>query len=156
MRNAVIGVFVVLCAVPAVASAQATVEEEVRSSILEGIAYVAEHLTGQPDGYPREGALEFWSSGGLMISVPPGATGETYEMFDLEAKHIEVIVLPGGEAAVAMYYQEGSMWPKGYPQVEHYLTRVTTVLVKEDGRWKTRAAHFSPLLGGSGTSQTAP
>ena len=38
---------------------------------------------------------------------------------------------------------------------DHYLTRVMAVFVKEDGAWKIRAAHWSPLTGGKGTSQTA-
>jgi hypothetical protein len=37
--------------------------------------------------------------------------------------------------------------------VTDYLTRVTQILVMEDGRWKVRSSHFSPLMGGSGTYQ---
>ena len=56
----------------------------------------------------------------------------------------------------AHYYMEGFLKPKGLEAVPHYLTRVTQVYVKEDGRWKIRSSHWSPLAGGSGTSQTAP
>ncbi len=33
--------------------------------------------------------------------------------------------------------------------------RITEVYVKEGGKWKTRAAHYSPIAAGSGTNQTA-
>jgi hypothetical protein len=46
------------------------------------------------------------------------------------------------------------MQPKGLPAVPNYRTRVTQVFVKEEGDWKIRAAHWSPLMGGAGTSQT--
>ncbi len=45
------------------------------------------------------------------------------------------------------------MHPKGRAPVTHYLTRVLAVYVKEDGSWKVRAGHWSPLRGGAGTSQ---
>ena len=66
-----------------------------------------------------------------------------------------MIELPGGEAAVAMYYSEGSMQVTGGPLVSHYLTRVLQVFVKEDGKWVVGAAHWSPVAGGSGTTQTS-
>ena len=46
------------------------------------------------------------------------------------------------------------MDPKNSPVVQNYRTRVTGVFVKEDGKWKVRAAHWSPIAGGSGTSQS--
>jgi len=55
---------------------------------------------------------------------------------------------------VAHYYQEAVMQPQGSAKVPDYRTRVTQVFVKEDGEWKIRAAHWSPLVGGAGTSQT--
>ena len=58
-------------------------------------------------------------------------------------------------AVIAMYYSEGALRPKGYPNVSHYKKRVTQVFVKEDGSWKVRASHWPPVQGGSGTSQTA-
>jgi hypothetical protein len=42
----------------------------------------------------------------------------------------------------------------GLPAVPNYRTRVAQVFVKEEGDWKIRAAHWSPLMGGAGTSQT--
>ena len=54
-----------------------------------------------------------------------------------------------------MYYSEGSMTPKGSKPVGHYMTRVTQAFVKENGEWRIRASHWSPIMGGAGTSQTA-
>ena len=78
-----------------------------------------------------------------------------YESFSITPKHIKVIELPGSEAAVAMYYSEGSMQLKGGPMVSHYMTRVMQLYVKEDGEWKVRAAHWSPVAAGSGTTQSS-
>ncbi len=54
-----------------------------------------------------------------------------------------------------MYYSEGRFKAKGGEPVNNYLTRVTQVFVKEGGAWKVRAAHWSPILGGSGTNQNS-
>jgi hypothetical protein len=64
------------------------------------------------------------------------------------------VVLVEGKAAIAHYYQEAAMKPKGLPAVPNYRTRVTQAFVKEDGMWRVKAAHWSPLQGGAGTSQT--
>lgn len=130
-------------------------EEEVKQAIIEGVAYLNENLKGEPDSYSKHGALEFWSSGGLLQKIPPdGRLGE-FDSIRIHVKHITVLTLVEGQAAVAHYYAEGSMKPKGYPAVSNYLTRVTQVFVKEDGAWKVRSSHFSPITGGSGTTQTA-
>ena len=76
-----------------------------------------------------------------------------YASFNLHPKHIEVIRL-SDDAAVVLYYLEGSMQPKGRAAVPRYLTRVMEVYVREDGAWKARAGHWSPLQGGAGTSRT--
>ncbi len=87
----------------------------------------------------------------LLLSSPEDPPIE-YEMFGVEPKHVEVIVL-SEDAAVALYYAEGSMQPKGRAVVPRYLTRVMEVYVREDGVWKARAGHWSPLQGGGGTSR---
>jgi len=132
---------------------QNSVADAVKAVIMEGNAYLRENLADQQGGISQHGSVEFWSSGGLMQWNAPDDEGSQYESFTLRAKHIKVIELPGGEAAVAMYYLEGSMQPKGRPAVSHYMTRVTQVFVKEDGAWVARAGHWSPIAGGSGTSQ---
>ncbi len=143
------------------ALAQSIVEEsstakEVERTILESFKYSNKTLTSRPENYSQEGALEFWSSGGMLHEVSPGGgRPERYEILSLNAKHIKVLTLVEGQAAVAHYYSEGSLQPEGYPAVSHYLTRVTQVFVKENGEWKIRSSHWSPLQGGAGTSQTA-
>jgi hypothetical protein len=113
-------------------------------------------IAGQdPIPYSANGALEFWSSGGLVHAVSASGRTLPFDEISLEAKHIEVLVLVPGEAAVAHYYSEGSMTPAGHAAVPDYLTRATQVFVKEDGEWRVRSSHWSPVRGSSGTSQWA-
>ena len=105
--------------------------------------------------YSKDGALEFWSSGGLLHEVGPDGRSDEYESFNMNIKHVEVLILVPKKAAVAMYYSEGSLTPKGSKPVGHYMTRVTQAFVKENGEWRIRASHWSPIMGGAGTSQTA-
>ena len=107
------------------------------------------------DQVAADGSLEFWSNGGLLNRARPGVSPRAWTAFNLHPKHIEVVALTEGRVALAMYYLEGSMQPAGYPPVSHYMTRVTEVYVKEDGDWKRRAAHWSAITGGGGTSQAA-
>jgi hypothetical protein len=66
-----------------------------------------------------------------------------------------VLELSPDQAAVAVFYAEGSLHPKGGAFVGRYLTRVTQVFVKEDGQWRIRSSHWSPLTGGAGTNQVS-
>ena len=136
--------------------AESETEKEVRQAIIENFAYLSNNLKYEPDSFSTHGALEFWSSGGLMHEISSEAEVGEYDAFDTKPKHIHVISLVEGQAAVAQYYSEGSMKPKGSPAVNHYLVRVTQVFVKENGKWKVRASHFSPVIGGSGTSKASP
>ena len=104
--------------------------------------------------YSKDGALEFWSSGGLLQKISSSGRPESYDDVNLTPKHIEVVILAPGKAAVALYYSEGYLKPKGSKAVDHYLTRVSQAFVKEDGEWRTRTSHWSPVKGGYGTSQT--
>ena len=137
------------------ASAQSSTADEVRQHIVDYFATIRETLQDPPDAMHPDGALQFWSSGGLLQEVAADGESTRYDAFNLRPKHIQVVVISEGESAVAMYYAEGSMTPKGNSPVPHYLTRVTEVLVKDGGKWKSRAGHWSPILGGSGTSQSA-
>ena len=129
--------------------------DEVRSEILNSSAYARENLKDMEGTISSKGALQFWSSGGLIQNVPGNAPPATYEAFTLTPKHIEVVTLVEGKAAVAMYYSEGAYDQVGSEAVPHYMTRITEVYVKEDGKWKVRAAHYSPIAAGSGTRQSA-
>ena len=128
--------------------------EEIKKKIMDNNQYFKKNKRGA-DEYSKLGALEFWSSGGLMQKVESNVRPELYDYANLEVKHIEVIVLVPNKAAVAMYYSEGSLKPKNSAGVGHYLTRVTRAYIKEDGQWKVRASHWSPIQRGSGTSQNS-
>ena len=130
------------------------VVQEVRQVILASNTYTAENLEDMPGAYSAAGSVEFWSSGGLRNAVPADVPGRTYVSFNLVPKHIWVIPM-GDNHATALYYVEGSYQEVGGAPVSHYLTRAMEVYVKENGEWKIRAAHWSPVVGGTGTEQTA-
>ena len=127
---------------------------EVRQAVLDLLAHMNQELNQDPMRLSKDGSKEFFSSGGLLNHLDRTSGGNTFEMFQGSIKHIEVVVLVEGQAAVAHFYQEAMMKPTGLPVVPNYRTRVTQIFVKEEGDWKIRAAHWSPLMGGAGTSQT--
>ena len=133
---------------------QSDTEQEVKAVIIESYEDSNSTLVTRMDDYSMHGALEFWSSGGLLQEVSRDASADEYDVLSIQPKHIEVITLVEGQAAVAHYYAEGTMKPKGSAAVAHYLTRATQVFVKENGSWKIRSSHYSPIAGGAGTSQT--
>jgi hypothetical protein len=155
MKSSILGVCGVLLAAPSVSAGETDTEREVRETILKTNAHARETGEITPDAASKHGTVECWSSGGLMHELAAGSAPEGWDRFNVRPRHIKVISLVEGQAAVAMYYSEGSMKPKGGALVPHYMTRVTEVYVKEDGKWKVRAAHWSPIAAGSGTSQTA-
>lgn len=155
MMKAVACLIAGLIICPNLAYGQSQTEKEVTQTILESSAYTNTNLKDRADAYSRLGALEFWSSGGLLHEIPPSGRAGTFDAINVTPKHIKVITLVEGQAAMAHYYSEGSIKPKGAPAVSQYLTRVTQVFVKEDGRWKIRSSHWSAVTGGSGTTQTA-
>ena len=136
------------------APVQADVVDEVTAAIVAGNDFARQNLRDRDGGLSGDGMLSFWSSGGLLQRVPADADPSEYDAYNLVAKHIEVIPL-GDDAAVAMYYGEGSFTLKGGDPVNHYMTRITEVYVKEDGEWVMRASHYSPVASGSGTNQVA-
>lgn len=150
---AVVALFI-LALLPGQVLGQNQVGQEIRELIRSDNEYTRQNLQERPGSYSENGALEFWSSGGLSQVVPPDAPPQRYEAFNLVPKHIRVISLADG-VAVAMYYVEGSFQEEGHEPVDHYMTRATQVFVRENGEWKIRASHWSPIVGGSGTQQTA-
>ena len=128
--------------------------QEIRDVLLANMAHTNKNLSQDPMRISSAGSKEFFSSGGLLNTITRNAGVSDFEYFSGTVKHIEVVVLVEGQAAVAHYYQEASMKPKGLPAVPNYRTRVTQAFAKEDGMWRIKAAHWSPLQGGAGTSQT--
>ena len=105
----------------------------------------------------EDGYYAFNSSGGLMVyDKNPNIKKNEWDVVNLTPKHIKVVSLVPGKAAVAMYYSEGSMTPKGSAAVPHYMTRVSETFIKEKGKWVMKTAHYSPISGGSVTSQIGP
>lgn len=143
-----------LLSLPGPASSQASVEEQIRETVLRSYELTTTTLSDLPEETSEKGSLAFWSSGGLLQQVSNEDAPVTYDSFHLVPKHIQVISLGEG-AGVAQFYVEGSYQPTDGAPVTHYLTRATQVFVLEDGEWKVRAAHFSPVTGGSGTHVTA-
>ncbi len=137
------------------AQADSATEEEIKKTIIDDNAYVKENLKDREGTVSEDGSLEFWSSGGFLQQVKAETKPDEYESVNIDAKHIHVITLVPGQIAVAQFYSEGSMAPKGSAAVSNYRTRATLVFVKENDKWKVRAAHWSPIAAGSGTSQTA-
>ena len=142
-----------LTLLPTAAVGQASVEDAVRQTILDQYAFQRENLRDMPGKYSQEGSVEFWSSGGLLQQVPPEMLRE-FEFNTLTVKHITVIPL-SADAAVVHMYVEGGVQIEGAQPVPNYLTRATLVMVLENGDWVSRAAHWSPIQGGTGTNQTA-
>ena len=154
MKKAVILFIVAVVVSGGVAVAEMSDAEELKKVIYERSKWSNENNQNFPGAVSEDGSLEFWSSGGLMQYVPADAEGAGYASININPKHVKVIPLAEGVAA-AMYYSEGSMKRQDGSEVSHYLTRVLQVFVKEGDTWKVRAAHWSPVAGGSGTTQTA-
>jgi ketosteroid isomerase-like protein len=89
----------------------------------------------------------------LLQSLQQNAKRE-FDTYNLHPKHIKVTEI-NATTAVALYYVEGTYQQKESGNNDNYLTRVMQVYVKEEGGWKIRAAHWSPLTGGKGTTETA-
>ena len=135
-------------------TSNADTAQEVRDVVLANMAFTNANLAQDPMRISSTGSKEFFSSGGLLNTVTRKGDIADFDYFSGTVKHIEVVVLVEGQAAIAHYYQEASMKPKGLPAVPNYRTRVTQAFAKEDGMWRVKAAHWSPLRGGAGTSQT--
>ena len=146
----VVAILSSLTLLPTAAVGQASVEDAVRQAILDQYAFQRENLRDMPGTYSQEGSVEFWSSGGLLQQVPPEMLRE-FEFNTLTVKHITVIPL-SADVAVAHMYVEGGVQMKGLQPVANYLTRSTLVMVLENGDWVSRAAHWSPIQGGTGTN----
>ena len=133
--------------------AETEIEKKVKQLILDNNAYTLKNLEDKPKTLSENGSFAFWSSGGLLQSMEQNTKRE-FDTYNLHPKHIKVIEI-NASTAVALYYVEGNVQLKGSENNPKYLTRVMQVYVKEEGGWKIRAAHWSPLTGGKGTTETA-
>ena len=152
MKNTIILIAICLSAV-ITAKAETEIEKKVKQHILDNNAYALKNLKDKAETISKEGSLEFWSSGGLLQSTQQNSKRE-FDAYNLHPKHIKVIEI-NATTAVALYYVEGSYQQKDSENNANYLTRAMEVYVKEEGGWKIRTAHWSPLTGGKGTTETA-
>ena len=148
------GLSILLAATMIASTAHAGTAEEVRDVVKANMAHANKMMSQDSTRISKHGSKEFFSSGGLLNTIQRDSDASDFDYFSGSVKHIEVVVLVEGQAAVAHYYQEAAMKPKGLPAVPNYRTRVTQAFVKEDGMWRIKVAHWSPLQGGAGTSQT--
>ena len=66
--------------------------------------------------------------------------------YDVEVYHPNAVAL-SDTVVLARYYLEGTI-TSGDTTVSNYRTRVTHIWVKENGAWKSKSWHFSPLHDG--------
>ena len=93
------------------------------------------------------------SSGTFLYSDEKPSLEEISE--DLAGEYDVTVMYPNAVSlsdtvVLARYYLEGSMSADDVT-VSNYRTRVTHIWVKEDGEWKSKSWHFSPLHNGGTT-----
>jgi hypothetical protein len=91
----------------------------------------------------------FNSNGGMLVEMSPVQTTE-FVVADLQPRDVHIVPLVDGEAAVAIFYVEGSLQVEGGSLVSNYRTRVSQTFVKEFGRWHCKTEHWSKLAGAEG------
>ena len=143
-----------LTLLPTAAIGQANVEDAVRQTIIDRMAFNRENLRAAEGQNSRDGMVQFRSSGGLLEQTPTDPPPREFVFNTRTPKHITVILL-NDEAAVVHMYVEGGSQVVGQQPVPNYLVRGTLVMVLEGGEWKQRAAHWSPIQGGTGTNEPA-
>ena len=65
--------------------------DEIKNQIMNNNEYSNKNNRSVNE-YSKNGALEFWSSGGLIQEIDPDGRPEEYDYFNIKVKHIEVIV----------------------------------------------------------------
>ena len=78
----VVTVLASLCIFQGQTFAESETEKEVKQAIIESFAYTSKNLKFEPQSYSEHGALEFWSSGGLMHEISAEADLGEYEAFN--------------------------------------------------------------------------
>jgi hypothetical protein len=116
---------------------------------------LANNLSGWESMISSKGSHQFFSSGGLLNFMTNETKMLSWEKNTIRPKHITILPIEPGKVAVAMFYAEGSEKRKGSPSVDHYMTRASIVFIKENGSWKIRTTHWSPVAGGQGTSSVS-
>ena len=84
-------------------TAQAGTEEEIRDVVKTNISHTNKTMSRDPTRISKDGSKEFFSSGGLLNTIQRDSDASDFEYFSGSVKHIEVVVLVEGQAAVAHY-----------------------------------------------------
>ena len=92
-------------------AAQAGTQEE-RDVVKANIAYTNKMMSQDPNRISEQGSKD-----PLLNTIYRDSDASDFEYFSGSVKHIEVVVLVEGQAAVAHYYQEAVMKPTGLPAV---------------------------------------
>jgi hypothetical protein len=100
-----------------------------------------------------EGTLGANSNGTFFTNDERGTLEELEEdMSNIASSEVEVRYPEAYELSdsviLVRYYLEGPIEFANGTRQPNYRTRVTHILVQEDGGWKTRSWHFSPLHNG--------
>src|SRR6476660_1545174 len=75
------------------AFSQSQTEKEVAQTIVASSEFTNKYLMNNLDDYSSKGALEFWSSGGLLQEISPAGRADEYEAVSITPKNIRVITL---------------------------------------------------------------
>ena len=71
--------------------AETEIEKKVKQVILDNNAYALKNLKFKAKMISKEGALEFWSSGGLLHSPQQNDKVREFDTYNMHPKHIQVI-----------------------------------------------------------------
>ena len=89
MRRVVLLLLLIgLAASMGLAYPQSDTAEEVKAVIIESYEDGNRTLVTRMDDYSMHGALEFWSSGGLLQEVSCDAAADEYDILSIQPKHI--------------------------------------------------------------------
>lgn len=102
----------------------------------------------------EKGVLSANSDGSFFSSTPGNATLDdtrqslsSLKESDVEVRYPEAHEIAEG-AVLARYYLEGNLVFADGSRADEYRVRATEVWVRENGEWKARSVHYSPLHGG--------
>ena len=93
-------------------------------------------------GANSNGTFFNYAEKGTVDNVKEGLAG--IEKSNISVMYPKAAVIADG-VVLARYYLEGQIEFAGGVREPMYRTRVTQIWVKEDGEWKYRSWHFSPL-----------
>ncbi|MEC8251676.1 MAG: hypothetical protein VX044_00570 [Planctomycetota bacterium] len=141
---------------PVVHSARAALaDSEMSGDIEDRIDFVFQYWREKHRGFAGANGLHVFNSNGGMLAHQSPVQVVEFPVSTVMPRDVHVIPLVDGEAAVAMFYAEGSLQVKGGPLTSNYRTRVSQTFVKEYGLWHCKTEHWSKLAGAQGVQPQA-